>query len=340
MRSTSAPAGSRWRLTSAAWRYASVSPGSISHDWADSVASIDIHPGTCVADDYGAPAGTSAVRRAGAGAPGETFTVPPGASSYAVAVAGNGGRPQVALLDPAGQTVVFGDPRNRATKAMNIPGTPASNTTYVGLVHPKAGTYTLVPVTGSPAIAGLRVSRGYPTPKVTATLGGRGRKRTLRYRVSGNAPGTSIVFVERGPAGDVPIGTAKGATGTLHFTSGKGPGGRRGILAEATRTGLAFTSPEVAHYTAPPIPRPGAVGHLRASHTRGTLSVRFTGAPGAKSYTVKVLLSDGRGLQRRLNASQHRVLIPNVGKGVHARVTVTSVGPDGRLGPARRASLG
>ena len=107
---------------------------------------------------------------------------------------------------------------------MNVPGTPASNTTYVGLVHPKAGTYTLVPAAGSPAIAGLRVSRGYPTPKVTATLGGSGRKRTLRYRVSGNAPGTSIVFVERGPAGDVRIGTANGATGILRFTSGKGPG--------------------------------------------------------------------------------------------------------------------
>ena len=315
-------------------------PGSISHDWADSVASIDIHVGTCVADDYGAPAGTSAVRRAGDGAPGQTFTVPAGASAYTVAVAGNGGTPRVALRDPAGQTVVFGDPRNRATQAVAIPGTPASNTTYVGLVHPKAGTYTLVPAAGSPAIAGLRVSRGYPTPKVTATLGGRGRKRTLRYRVSGNAPGTSIVFVERGPAGDVRIGTAKGATGILHFTSGKGPGGRRAILAEATRDGLAFTAPEVAHYTAPAIPRPGAVGHLRASRTRGALSVRFNGAPGAKSYTVKVLLSDGRGLQRTLKASQHRLSIPRVGQGVRAKVTVTPVGADGRRGPPRRTRLG
>jgi hypothetical protein len=314
--------------------------GSVSHDWADSVASIDFHVPDCVANQYGAPAGTSAVRRAGDGAPGETFTVPAGASSYTVAVAGNGGVPRVTLLDPAGQTMAFGDPRNRATKAMNIPGTPASNTTYVGLGHPKAGTYTLAPVTGSPAIAGLRVSQGYPTPKVTARLGGSGRQRTLRYRVSGNAPGTSIVFVERGPAGDVPIGTAKGATGILRFTSGKGPGGRRGILAEATRGGLAFTSPEVAHYTAPAIPRPGAVGHLLVSRTRGTLIVRFTGAPGAKTYTVKILLSDGRGLQRTLRASQHRLSIPRVGKGVGAKVTVTPVGPDGRRGPPRRASLG
>ena len=77
-------------------------PGSISHDWADSVASIDIHLGTCVADDYGAPAGTSAVRRAGDGAPGQTFTVPAGASAYTVAVAGNGGTPRVSLARSCG----------------------------------------------------------------------------------------------------------------------------------------------------------------------------------------------------------------------------------------------
>jgi hypothetical protein len=315
-------------------------PGSISHDWADAIYSIKVHIFDCVADQYGAPAGTSAVRRASDGAVGQTFTVPAGASSYTVAVSGNGGVPRVSLLGPAGAPVAFGDPRNRATAAATLPGSPGSNTTYVGLNHPKAGTYTVVPAGGSPAIAGLRVSRGYATPKVTATLSGKGRMWTLRYRVSGDAPGTSIAFVERGPAGDVPIGIARGARGTLRFASGKGPGGRRVILAEATRGGTPLISPEVAHYTAPAIPRPGAVGHLRASRTRGTLIVRFTGAPGAKTYTVKILLSDGRGLQRTLRASQHRLSIPRVGKGVRAKVTVTPVGPDGRRGPPRRASLG
>jgi hypothetical protein len=314
-------------------------PGSISHDWSDAVYDITLHPGKCVADRYGPPAGVSAVRRAGGGPPGETFTVPAGASAYSVAVTGSGGAPQVGVLDPAGAPVAFGDPRNPATRAVSLPGAPETNTTYVGLNHPKAGTYTLVPATGSPAIAGLKVSRGYDTPKVTARLGGTGRKRTLRYRVSGNAPGTTIVFVERGPAGDVPIGTATGAAGTLRFNSGNGPGGPRQILAQATRGGVPLTSSEIAHYTAPAIPRPGAVGHLRGARTRGALSVSFTGATGAKTYTVKVLLSDGRGLLRTLRSSQHRVSISNVGKGVRAKITVTPVGPDGRRGPPRRASL-
>ena len=279
------------------------------------------------------------MRRASGGPPGQTFTVPAGANAYSVAVTGGGGAPQVSLLDPAGAPVAFGDPRNHATRAVSLAGAPQSNTTYVGLDHPRAGTYTIVPAAGSPTITGLRVSRGYDPPRVTARLGGKGRRRTLRYRVSGNAPGTTIAFVERGPAGDVPIGTARGARGTLRFTAGNGPGGRREILAEAIRGAAPLTSVSIAHYTAPAIPRPGAVGHLRASHTRGALTVRFTGAQAAKAYVIKVLLSDGRGLQLTLKSSQHRVAIPRVGRGVGAKITVTAIGIDGRRGSARRTSV-
>jgi len=79
----------------------------------------------------------------------------------------------------------------------------------------------------------------------------------------------------------------------------------------------------------------GGAGHARARRKRRPRRAA-TAASGAKTYVVKVLLSDGRGLQRTLKASQRRLSIPRVGKGVHAKVTVTPVGPDGRHGPARR----
>ena len=301
-------------------------PGSISHDWSDPIYDISVHVFKCVADRYGAPAGTSFVRRAHGAAAGQTFTVPAGASAYTVAVTGLAGAPQVDLLGPDGAPIAFGDPRNRATRAVKLPGTAQSHTTFVGLSQPKAGTYTLVPVAGSPSITGLQVSRGYSTPTVTAHLGGSGRRRTLRYRIRDNSPGTSIAFVERGPAGDVPIGTAKGASGRLRFASGKGPGGRRAILAEVVRGGAPLVTREVAHYTAPAIPKPGAVRGLRATRSRGALTVRFRATPAATTYLVKVLISDGRGVLRTLKASQHRLVIGGVGRGVHARVTVTPVG--------------
>ncbi len=219
-----------------------------------------------------------------------------------------------------------------------MPGNAPGHTDYVGLREPAAGIYTVQTTPGSPAIVGLRVSRGYATPTATATVDGRGRRRTLRYTVKPVA-GVDMQFVEAGPAGDTIIGLAKGTKGTLRFRSGAGPGGRRTIIARAVVDGLAETSAVVAHYTAPAIPKPRPVGHLRISRTRGSLRIRFSGAAGAKTYTVKVLLSDGRGLQRTLKASKAGLSIPKVGKRVRVQVTVTPVGPDGRRGPARTARL-
>ena len=197
-------------------------------------------------------------------------------------------RPRVALRDPAGQTDRIRRPQGPShSRQWQRPWNPgvAHDVCRAGPpegrdLHPRARPPARPPSPdcGSPAAT--------PPPRSPRRSAGSGRKRTLRYRVSGNAPRTSIVFVERGPAGDVPIGTAKGAAGILRFTSGNGPGGRRAILAEATRGGLAFTAPEVAHYTAPAIPRPGAVGHLLARRARVALSVcASTAHPGAKTDT-------------------------------------------------------
>ncbi|HET9101862.1 MAG TPA: hypothetical protein VFN55_00805, partial [Solirubrobacteraceae bacterium] len=109
--------------------------------------------------------------------------------------------------------------------------------------------------------------------------------------------------------------------------------------AEAVRGGAPLVTETLAHYTAPPIPRPGAVGRLRAGRAHGSLRVRFTGARNATSYIVKVLLTDGRGLLRTLRGSQHQLVVSGVGKRTRARITVTAIGPDGRRGPSRRAAL-
>lgn len=312
-------------------------PGSLTHDWSDAIYDIGWHL-KCLADDYGAPAGTSSVRRANGAAAGQTFSVPPGTSAYSVQITGSGGTPSVSLLDPSGTPVAFGDPRNPTSRALETPGTPQSDMTFVGLNHPAPGTYTIVPAAGSPAITGLKVSRGYATPRVTGRIGGHARQRTLRYRISGIAPGTTIVFVERGPAGDVPIGRATGGGGRLRFTSAKGPGGRRAIIAEATRGGPPVAVAALGSYVAPAIPRPGSVGHLRAARVHNRLRISFGRAPAAVSYLIKVLVSDGRGLQltRRSAAA---ISIPGVARGVHARVSVIAVGADGRRGPARHTAL-
>jgi hypothetical protein len=307
--------------------------GSVSHDWADSIFDIEPHGG-CVASDYLPPVGVRAVPRAGTAT--TTFTVPSGAKAFDVALDGDGGIPNVTLTGPDGAAIAFGDPRS--AKAAQMPGPPQMHVDYLDLRAPAAGTYTVHTAPGSPAITGLRVSRSYATPTARATVGGHGRRRTLRYTVKPVA-GVDVQFVEVGPAGDTIIGTAKGTKGKLRFRSGAGPGGRRTINARAVVDGLAQTSTVVARYTAPAIPKPQAVRHLRAARKSGSLRVSFKSAAGAKTYSVKVLLSDGRGLLRTLKASKHRLSVPKVGKHVRAKVTVTAIAFDGRHGPARKVRL-
>jgi hypothetical protein len=309
--------------------------GGITHDWADSIFLVEPHVGSCPSDPYKPPGGVRrALPRAVAAT---TFSVPAGAHAFDVALDGDGGVPNVTLTGPDGAPIPFGDPR--VAKAAQIPGTGPVHTDYVGLREPAAGTYTVQTTAGSPAITGLRVSRGYATPTATATVGGAGRARTLRYAVK-PVSGVDVQFVELGPAGAKAIGIAKGPHGTLRFHSGDGPGGRRTIVARAVRGGLAMTSAVVARYTAPPVPGPGAVGRIHLRRAGGALSIAFGPARGAESYLVKVLLTDGRGLERRLGAARHRLSVPGVARGVRAKVTVTPVGPDGRHGRARTARLG
>jgi hypothetical protein len=105
------------------------------------------------------------------------------------------------------------------------------------------------------------------------------------------------------------------------------------------RDGLVWVAPVVARYTAPPLPRPSAVPHLRASRSGSRLTVRFGPAAHATRYVVKVLLSDGRGLQRTQQARVRRLVVPKVARGTRARVTVTAIGVDGQRGAAQRATV-
>ncbi|MCW3039316.1 MAG: hypothetical protein JWM31_1221 [Solirubrobacterales bacterium] len=307
-------------------------PGSISHEWSASPFSVDQHWADCVADAYGPPAGT---RAAGDG---QSFVVPPAASSYAIAVDGVTGGPQLALTGPNGP-VSFGDPRSPATNAVQLPGTPQSHRTFIGLRRPAAGRYTIAPVPGSSAVADMLVSRGYPAPKASAVVGGHGRLRTLRYRTSGITPGVTVRFVERSSGEDTVIADTARPSGVLRFRSAPGPGGTRQIVAQAVRDGLPWTSKVVASYRAPAITRPGLVRNVRLARVGSGLTIHFAPATNATSYVVKALLSDGRGVQRTLKAPKRSLSLPAVARTTSARVTITAVGADGHRITSRTVVL-
>jgi hypothetical protein len=206
---------------------------------------------------------------------------------------------------------------------------------YVGLRDPAAGVWSVEPVPGSPAIADLKQGRGLAPPHVTARVSGRGAQRVLSYAIGG-PPGVSVQFVERAAAGLRPLGGPRSGRGRVRFTPGGGRGGRRDVLAAISLGGIVREQRVVAHYTAPPPLRPGAVRALRAERRGTAVVVRFAAARGAARYVVELVDADG--VHRLATATGRRARFTGVRHG-RARVAVRAVAATGRRGPVVRRRL-
>jgi hypothetical protein len=304
--------------------------GGFGHFWKDSVLDTKIMLLKCDISDYGEPTPPGRARAAQSGP--QTVSVPAGQDVINLRLIGAGGPPQVVLVTPTGERITPGTDPNGPALAVS-----GSDRTYVGVRNPAAGSWTIEPVAGSPAITSVALATGLPAPKVAATLGGHGTRRTLRYQVStGN--GLSTTFIETGPAGGRVIGQAKGARGTLRFTPAPGPGGPRQIVAQVARNGLPRLQQTVATYTAPRAAGPPRVRGLRVSRTGRSVTVRWRKAAGARVYAVRLDLPDGRRLLRVAGAKQTQVRVGGVPRGGKVAVSVAGVDASGRRGPAARAA--
>ncbi len=305
----------------------------LSNPFAFSVSLIG-HVGGCHIDDYRAPAPKA---RAAQAAPGSfTVDIPPGLPTASIAaVGGNSGAPHVVATGPGGQTVAFGQP-TKAGAVMIPTGTPAA---YVLLDHPAGGTWTISPQPGSPPIASVLQADGYTPASVTATLGGRGRARTIRYRIDHLGHGQSVAFAETGSFGTRLIGSASHARGTLHFRPADARGGRRTVVALIRRSGLTTDSHRIGSYRAPGPVTPGAVRRLKVTRHRTTLRVSWKREPRAAKYSVVVRGAKGTRLGRLVGRSAHAVTFTGVRTGERETVTVRALSAALRAGPARSVRL-
>jgi hypothetical protein len=173
---------------------------------------------------------------------------------------------------------------------------------------------------------------------VTATVTGRGRRRRLDYRIRPRA-GQTITFAER--AGQVfhVLGVARGSHGTLGFTPADAPSRRREIVALISVSGVPSQTVVAGRYTAPALPRPGAVRHLRVVRRGRSMLVTWSAAEHAGRYAVIVGLSDGQRFALSAAGRRHGVTVQAPVRGLGARVTVQAISPDGTSGPARTARL-
>jgi PKD repeat protein len=278
--------------------------------------------------DYG-PYRETSPRAAAAGAQ-YSIALPPGLPAAMIRIRGQGASPSVSVTDPRGRDIAgSGD-------AMTLGGTDA-NTTLVALRHPAAGRWTITAKPDSAPIVSVASSNGLPSVGIKARVSGRGLRRVLAYRLT-PAAGRTVTFAERGPRTVQVIGVARGRSGRITFTPGRGRSGRRSIVAMIDQAGAPARVVAVASYTAPPPGRPGRPGHLRATRRKRTITATWTQVPGVARYEVLVALADGSEVFRVVRGT--RASLPDPFPGKRGSILVNALAADGSRGAASSVDIG
>lgn len=279
------------------------------------------HLGGCHVEDYKVPPPRARAAQADGS---RVVDVPAGLPSQTIMLVGDGGPPRVTVTGPGGQTgTVF-----------STPGDPAA---YVVLDKPAAGAWTITPKAGSPAITQLMTADGYRPAKVTGSIGGKGRKRTVRYAIADGGHGQTVVFQESGAFGTHVLGTATGAGGTLRFAPADAKGGKRTVAALVQRDGITTDTTTIGTYVAPGPVRPGKPRGLKARRVGHSVVASIGPSAGATRYAVT--LRGVRGTRLGRLVSRRRVVFDGVRREEKVTISVRGLSKTLRAGPARTVTL-
>jgi hypothetical protein len=172
---------------------------------------------------------------------------------------------------------------------------------------------------------------------VHAKVGGRGLRRTLRYRVK-VLPGQKVTFAETSGASVAHvIGPARGRRGKLRFVPGRGPAGTRNIIAEVSQRGLPRARRVVARYRAPGPARLARPRGVKFRRVAGSLRVTWRAVKGARGYEVLITTVKRRRELFRVAPGRRRVTGARVLKGDRVVVKVTPLDALHRPGKTARA---
>jgi hypothetical protein len=280
--------------------------------------------------------------QAGDRPPARALTVARGERALILQVEGKGGAPKLTLADPKGRIYTPTTRVNKVVPDGNFVSAylPGGNVTLLRVQHPRAGTWTLTPDVGSPAIDNVRSAKALPALHVTARVKGRGRNRVLTWNARGLG-GRTIRFTERAnDVGQTIVVTDK-QRGHARYKIDDGAAGRRTIEAQVTTDGgVPVSTPVVARYRAPGPPRPHRPGRLKARRSHGKVTVRWPRLKGADGYVVRVTGNDGRKEVHFLSRKQRRVRILMVAPPARLKIRVAGwQGIRSIVGPARTATV-
>jgi uncharacterized delta-60 repeat protein len=254
-------------------------------------------------------------------------------------VKGDGGPPGLSLSGPDGAHLSETDGATGVhTRDLVIWPEPKLDETLIGIMHPAPGAWTITPLAGATPITKVSYVNALAPPKISTTVSGHGRARTLAYRVRPRA-GQQVTFAERSNGVFHVLGKAKGTHGVLHFTPASGVAGERHIEALITLSGSPTPAIVVGHYQAPPPPSAGKPSHVRLVRRADGLQVTWGAAAQASAYLATVSLSDGRRASFKEPAHTLGVTVPAVAASTSAEVEVRALTSTGAVGPAAVASL-
>ena len=191
-------------------------PTQVTYHWGDAAPQVAVSLDGCPGVTAFAPAAGAARAPRAHAAAGTTFTVAAGTKVIDLAVTSPGGAPSLVLTNPSGAQIVPSVGASRtATNAAAFP-VAASATTYVGVVNPAPGVWTVSPAAGSPPIAGVSFAHPLPPTTVSVKLSGRGATHRVTYLIKG-PPSATVRLAESGPSLDRVFATLRPGRGTLPF---------------------------------------------------------------------------------------------------------------------------
>jgi PKD repeat protein len=303
----------------------------VGYHWGDSLPDIyllgcDIGPYTARAASVRAHAASS-------------FALPAGLPFATVRVRGALDAPKVTLTGPHGETLVTPDTAGTFADArFALLRQPQSKTTFIGIRHPAAGTWTITTQPGSAPVTDIASASGLPAPAIRARVSGSGSGRTLTYRLTPQ-PGQQVSFAERGAATWRVIGQATGASGQLHFSPAAGTAGSRQIVALVEHLGLPGRQIPLATFRAGPPPPPSRPSHLTVRRTATSLEIRWGAASNTARYLVSVMLSSGRSVTFLRTAAKRVLLVPHVAPTEAATIRVVGLNTTNHAGRAATLRL-
>ncbi|MBJ7471998.1 MAG: hypothetical protein JHD16_11885 [Solirubrobacteraceae bacterium] len=254
-------------------------------------------------------------------------------------VAGVGGPPRVALIDPAGNRIEpLRDAPPEQAKAAPASVLDHENEAIITVQKPRKGRWQIVPLDGSPAISRVRLTETEPAPRLKLKVERTGTRYRLRYDLSGGTKLGAIIREEAKAGGNV-LAELKAGRGTVPFTPAGGPGGRRKLVAQFSRDGIPVDERSAGSYTAPPPAKPSAAKRVSIKRTKTGVTIRWT--PGASADAQVVVVKSGDGLSRRFTLSRkaRSVKVTEVDADDRVSAEVQGVTSSGRTGPKARAQL-